>query len=155
MDLLKIREERIKSLMERGYTGNINTGKVYNKKGIEVITKNSYGYKRINTSLNGKSISITQHQFIWYVANKEVIPMIDHINSIRDDNRIINLRSSNPVKNGWNRGLYDKGYCWSKNDNKWKSYIKVNNKAIHLGYFLKEEDARKAYLEAKKKYHII
>ena len=37
--------------------------------------------------------------------------------------------------------------------NRYEAQIKVNNKSIHLGSFDKEEDARQAYLDAKKIYH--
>lgn len=46
-----------------------------------------------------------------------------------------------------------KGYYWSKHAQKWHTKIVVDGEKIHLGYFIKEEDARQAYLDAKKKYH--
>ena len=46
-----------------------------------------------------------------------------------------------------------RGYCWHKNEQKWVAKIMVNYQTIHLGYFNKERNARRAYLMAKKKYH--
>ena len=46
-----------------------------------------------------------------------------------------------------------KGYSKDKKNNKWVSCITVNYKQIHLGSFDTPEEARQAYVEAKKKYH--
>ena len=39
--------------------------------------------------------------------------------------------------------------------NKWKAQIRLDGKLKHLGYFVNEEDARNAYLNAKLIYHKI
>ena len=48
-----------------------------------------------------------------------------------------------------------KGYEFDKRINRYASYITLNSKKIHLGYFDTEEEARNAYLKAKEKYHVI
>jgi hypothetical protein len=78
---------------------------------------------------------------------------IDHENNNRMDNRIVNLRNVNHQENSFN--IKDtKGYSWHKQRNKWRAQIKLNGKNFHLGLFEREEDARNAYLDAKKIYHI-
>jgi len=77
--------------------------------------------------------------------------LIDHRDRNKSNNCIFNLRPVTFQQNGFNRGA--KGYSWNRN--KWQSTIKLDGKSIHLGMFEKEEDARQAYLEAKKKYHVI
>jgi hypothetical protein len=47
------------------------------------------------------------------------------------------------------------GYCWHKQKNKWMAQIQLDGRHINLGYFVNEEDARNAYLDAKLKYHKI
>ena len=153
-EFLKQREERIKLLIQIGYTGDIETGKIYNKFGKEVLTKNDEGYLKISTTINKKSITIRQHQFIYYLATGEIVEMLDHINCNKSDNRISNLRKTNHIDNGKNQ-LNVKGYTWDKTNNKWKSQIVVNKKQIYLGLFETELEANKAYLKAKEKYHII
>ena len=79
---------------------------------------------------------------------------VDHINGIRHDNRLENLRLVTHQQNGFNQAKA-KGYTWNKREGKWRAYIKVNYEQKHLGYYDNEEDAREAYLAAKKIYHII
>jgi len=76
---------------------------------------------------------------------------IDHINQIKDDNRIENLREATRSQNGMNRSSYNgtasqyKGVGWHKHANKWNAYIQINGKKIHLGYFTIEIEAARAY----------
>jgi len=79
---------------------------------------------------------------------------IDHINGHKDDNHITNLRNVNHQQNHFNQ-TKAKGYCWNKKLKKWMAQIQLNGKTIYLGLFVLEADARNAYLEAKKIYHII
>jgi hypothetical protein len=79
---------------------------------------------------------------------------IDHENRNRADNRIINLRNVTEQENQFNRKA-TKGYYWNKQRNRWHAQIYLNRKHISLGCFEKEDDARKAYLDAKKIYHVI
>lgn len=46
-----------------------------------------------------------------------------------------------------------KGLSWAKREKKWRAYIIIGKKHIHLGYFKNKEDAIKARLEAEEKYH--
>ena len=98
------------------------------------------------------------HHRIIYYAFKDfditnISIQIDHINRIKNDNRIENLRPATNQLNQFNTNA--KGYYWNKRANKWNAKIKLNGKTIHLGSFDNEEDARNAYLTAKEKYHII
>ena len=79
---------------------------------------------------------------------------IDHINGHTDNNQITNLRNVTNQQNCWNH-TKAKGYCWDKRRKKWHAQIQLNGKKLFLGYFVLEEDAKNAYLEAKKIYHII
>lgn len=147
------KEEKCQLAIEKGFTYNQETGKIFGIRGNEIIAK-LLGYINLQFYYEGKQYRLYGHQFSWYYINKECVDNLDHINGIRNDNRIINLRSVTHQENQWNR-IKAKGYYWHKLTNKWKSQINVNNKKINLGLFEKEEDARAAYLEAKQKYHKI
>jgi len=78
----------------------------------------------------------------------------DHIDGNRSNNSRSNLREVTHQQNHMNR-TRAKGYCWDKAVGKWRAYIHLNGKRIHLGYFDLESDAREAYEKAKAIYHKI
>jgi hypothetical protein len=90
----------------------------------------------------------------WDIEDGSKDNQIDHKNHNRMDNRIINLRNVTEQENCFNKKA-TKGYNWHKKTKKWRAQIHLNRKNIYLGLFEKEEDARNAYLDAKKIYHII
>jgi hypothetical protein len=77
----------------------------------------------------------------------------DHINHIKNDNRLANLRwcsrSQNIRYKLKKEGLSSqyKGVCWAKGNNKWHTKCRLNGKIIHIGYFDDEREAAKAYNE--------
>jgi hypothetical protein len=80
--------------------------------------------------------------------------MIDHINRVRDDNRIENLRIISRSGNAQNTISPDtEGANWHKNNKRWTSKITIDRKTIHLGSFDTPEEAREAYLTAKRQHH--
>jgi len=84
---------------------------------------------------------------------------IDHINGVRHDNRISNLRVVTASENRQNlakvRGKTSLwiGVSWSKAKKRWSADIRINGKHKNLGTFLSETDARDAYLAAKRHAH--
>ena len=149
------REEKCELAIEKGINYNPETGKVFGVTGKE-ITNKILGYIRIGLNIgNRKVVELKAHQFAWFWVYCEFVDCIDHINGVRDDNRIINLRSITQQENVWNRNDNRKGYNYFKPTNKWRARIKLNEKEIHLGYFNTEEEAKIAYYNAKKKYHKI
>lgn len=114
------------------------------------------GYTRIR--INGKQY--LAHRLAWlYVYGVWPIEQLDHINGIRSDNRLSNLREATNKENNVNRGLTKvntsgyKGVSWSKHANKWLSRIMVNGKSLHLGYFIDKDEAIEAYKQAAIIHH--
>ena len=150
------RIDKINEFIRKGYTVDFKTGKIF-KNGKEMGSKTKRGYIHLGTRLNGKPIKLRAHHFVYYCYNGQDIPeglFIDHINGIRDDNRITNLRVVTNQENHFNRTT-TKGYYWSKHHQKYKTQIMIDGKSINLGSYETEEEARTAYLEAKKQHHII
>jgi hypothetical protein len=91
-----------------------------------------------------------------YLGEKPQGYQTDHINSIRADNRLENLQYITQQQNTQNRktmnGRNVKGYSLHKNG-KYRARIIVDNKFFSLGSYDTEEEARKAYTDAKLKYH--
>jgi hypothetical protein len=108
-----------------------------------IINKKIYMIHRINYYAWNQDWDITFRQ------NN----MIDHIDRNPSNNHISNLRIVTNQQNQYNTN--PKGIYFRKDRNVWYSTLLVKGKKIFVGYFKKEEDARKAYLEAKKIYHII
>lgn len=146
------RLEKCEYAIEKGYTYNPETGKVYSRFGKELISKIN-NYNTILLYKDNKKYQLYQHQFAWYYVNKEIVDCIDHINQNKSDNRIINLRSVTNQQNSFNTKA--KGYYWNKRDKKWITQIYLNNKPIFRAYYNTEEEAKQSYLQAKKEYHKI
>lgn len=80
---------------------------------------------------------------------------IDHINRIKDDNRIENLRVVTKRQNCCNLSTNTSGIpgvIWCKQQKKWRARIWVNGKNKHLGLFENIEDAKVARKKAEQTY---
>lgn len=146
------REEKCKLAIEKGFTYDETTGKIYGVRGKEIIRKVK-GYIDISFRFYKKQYHLLGHQFAYYYKYCKIVDCIDHINCIKDDNRICNLRSITKQQNEFN--TKSKGYCFDKCRNKFLATIGLNNKIIYLGRYNTEQEARQAYLEGKEKYHKI
>lgn len=91
------------------------------------------------------------HRVAWAIVHGEwPVEDIDHINRIKWDNRLTNLRQATKSENAANvppcgSTSKFKGVSWHKKAGKWRAQIKVRGKKIHLGTFLCEPDAARAY----------
>jgi hypothetical protein len=153
-DLDKIvmtREEKIKLVIEKGYKYDPETGDIFKPSGDLVTTKSTQGYVTIRFSHEKKKYMLYGHHFAYYMINEYCPYKIDHKNRQKVDNKIRNLRESNYLID--NRNQNNKGYTFDKDRNKWRVMITVNYKTMFIGRFNTEEEARNAYLEAKRKYH--
>ena len=120
----------------------------FEKRTIVVGSLSKAGYMRVR--FNGKSDYV--HRVIWEHVNGP-IPKgmhIDHINRIKTDNRIENLRLATPTENARNRVAPVRemaGITWCNRDLKWVVHIRHNGKKKYVGKFLnldvaKEQQAR-------------
>jgi hypothetical protein len=100
---------------------------------------------------NGRTYPIRMHRLILDlpVGDRRVV---DHINKNRLDNRRENLRivtmqenARNITKQKRNLSSIYIGVSFDKKSKKFRSYIKINGKQIHLGYFNSQESASLAY----------
>lgn len=78
---------------------------------------------------------------------------IDHINRVRDDNRIENLREATPELNAANRPNRHVGpvgvYPSRKKKGGFVAQINVSRRVIHLGTFATEDEASRAFEHAR------
>lgn len=118
----------------------------------------SPGYHRVSID----SERYQAHRVAWlYVHGKWPAQFIDHINGIRSDNRMANLREATAQLNQENlrsprrknsaSGLL--GAQWDEQSGKFRAAIVCGRKRIHLGSFEAAEDAHAAYVIAKRSLH--
>jgi hypothetical protein len=104
------------------------------------------GYIRIK--LCGKSYQV--HRLVWLMEyGKFPEYYIDHINGIKTDNRICNLRNATSRENQQNTIKHRNGKlvgaCYIKSKQRWRARAKIAGCEVHLGYFSTEEMAHSAY----------
>lgn len=89
------------------------------------------------------------HRFAWFCVHGAIPSsmQVDHINHIRTDNRIANLRLVDQTGNSRNIDLRPEntsgvtGVTWDKNYGKWRSQIHIKGKCHYLGCFDVFEEA--------------
>ena len=99
------------------------------------------------------------HRLAWlYVYGVWPEDCIDHVNHIRDDNRISNLRPSTKGENSQNLSMrLDNtsgvtGVHWYKAYNKWSAEIWYKGDKHFLGYFGTIQEAAQARIDAERKF---
>jgi len=100
------------------------------------------------------------HRLVWlYVHGKFPTEGLDHINHIKDDNRLVNLRPVTQKENCKNRLLHKAntskvtGVYLKKSSDKWVGYITVDYQTINLGAFKDKFEAICARKSAEVKYN--
>lgn len=98
------------------------------------------------------------HRLAWfYVHGRWPAGLIDHKNTDRTDNSILNLREATQSTNKANRAAPKnntsgiKGVSWCKAQQKWQVSICRQYKQTHLGFFDCKEDAAATYRRAAEK----
>lgn len=115
----------------------------------------TYGYISIRLD---KRLYLAHRLVFLYMYGGMPINQVDHINQIRDDNRLANLQEATHQENHQNRTLNknnDSGFCgvdWHKASGRWRARINTNGINIVIGYFKNKGEAIKARKKANKRY---
>lgn len=164
-------------LLREFFVYSASTGKLFFKPRDLSHFKHLRGFKSWNTRFSGKEAFTRRnsegyrvggiqdatyrgHRVIWamvygYWPEED----IDHVNGLRDDNRLINLREASRTQNNMNSGLRSdnssgyRGVYFNKQRNAWHARVHAHGKAKHIGFFSDASEAHKAYAEASKKQH--
>lgn len=151
-------QDKLKELL----TYNPDTGVFVNKvfRGLRAMpgatagSLNTNGY--IGITINKQKY--VAHRLAWfYIYGVWPTYYIDHINRIKTDNRIANLRDIPQLQNGQNKSLHKNntsgrtGVVWHKREQHWRARIRVKGKDIYLGSF----DNIQAAIECRKQAELI
>ena len=144
-------------LLKQMFTYHQDGTLFYNKNGKKVIANpskyNNYTYVNIDRK------PVKFHRIVYLYCHGYLPDCIDHINGIRHDNRIENLRPSTKQENCLNRTKSKnntsgfKNVSWSKVGKKWTVQLKANNKYTNFGYYEDIELADLVAQEARNLYH--
>lgn len=153
-------QSRLKELLNYDPDTGIFTRRVSASNRVKIGDRagsvNGMGYRHIYVDGN----LYLAHRLAWlYVYGGFPPSGIDHINAVKDDNRIVNLREATQSENNQNRAKQSnntsgfRGVSWHATAKKWHARIGVGNKLKHIGLFDTPEAAHAAYLAAKAELH--
>ena len=151
----KVKKVKVDWMIYKTFVGEVD----FNK--LKLTPK---GYKHIGVQIKGlKQKTILLHQlvasaFLEYKFNGHNL-VIDHIDSNKLNNKINNLRlisqRENLSKERSIKSGLPTGVSYHIRINKYISYININNKLKHLGYFNTIEEASNAYKNKLKEICIL
>jgi hypothetical protein len=123
--------------------------------GVRSGTKNARGYRKITV----RSKSYMEHRLIFLMFHGFLPDVIDHINGIKDDNRIENLRAATVQQNQYNANFKStskskiKGVYWEQSTQKWVARIRIHGKVKTLGRFRDVNLADQCCRLAREQHH--
>ena len=155
-------EFRIIKGFENYSVSNLGNVKI-NKSGRMIkCYNNAYGYLLVSMkNMNGIFKMSQIHRLVAsaFIPNPENKRCVDHINNIRNDNNLINLRWATHQENSFNAGISskntsgNKGVFYHKRDKIWYSTIRINGAKHHIGNFSSKEEAIKARVKKAKEIY--
>lgn len=114
---------------------------------------NGNGY--LYSTVNRRAYAV--HRLAWVIVHGYWPDEVDHRNTVKSDNRLINLREASRSQNEMNAPKRSdntsgyKGVGWHKCKSQWRAYIQKDGKQISLGYHPSAEIAHRAYSTAAKR----
>jgi hypothetical protein len=133
----------------------INTNKSKKLTGKRAGCYSSGAYGVVN--LDGKNYSI--HKVVYCMHTGEMPVVVDHINRIKTDHRIENLRAADHHTNNYNKEtqknnkLGVKNVCWNEQNKKYWVQVRAKGKTVVSKMFDSLELAELVATEARDKFH--
>lgn len=137
--------------------GSVSFTNPRSKEQVTTFGSAQNGYRQIR--IGGKSLFLHRLVAMAFLGDYSESLQVDHINGVKHDNRVENLRmltnqqqarAYQPVKAG-STSQY-RGVSLYKLTGKWAASIRVNGKQQNLGHFTCEREAAKAYDAGAIKY---
>jgi len=141
------------------YTGHLTYKRDFNFFNFGEIATTSHTAGYLTVQLDKPYLA---HRIVWLMQTGEWPDVIDHINHVRTDNSWANLRDVAVHDNHYNKSINTNntsgylGVSYMKALKKYRAYVTVDRKSIHLGLFNTPEEAHQARLAANDKhgYHL-
>lgn len=130
----------------KGNIRNVATGRILKQR----INRDGYYIVDLRNETKAKTLQVHRIIANAFIENVNGKKCVDHINNNKTDNNAINLRFATNQENNFNSSICSnntsgyKGVSWHKQKSKWRARIKINNKSIHIGYFVSLEEAKTA-----------
>lgn len=154
MNIAKIRELLAYDPETGRFTWLVDAGSV--RAGDEASSMTIAGYSRVK--LDG--VHHYLHRLAWAFVHGEFPESdLDHVNMVKSDNRISNLRLATKAENQMHRGIPKnntsgcKGVTWNATKGKWSVRCAANGKRKHLGYFDDVASATSVYKQYAPSIH--
>lgn len=138
---MEFTEELIELLEYEPSSGSIKWKEISSnrRRGEYVKTQKTHnGY--LTFSFKGRTIYL--HKAAWLLHYGEWPPLqVDHINMVKTDNRIPNLRACSNSENNCNRTVQSnsttgiKGVSWNKQTQRWNAKIRKDGKTLYSRFF--------------------
>lgn len=148
-----------------GYLGMYevsSNGRVRNMRTARVLkpSVDPLGYRRVTLFRDciGKTHKVHRLVANVFVSNPGNKSKVDHIDGDPSNNSIMNLRYATTAENCRNRrkavntSSRCKGVCWDRKANKWRAYIRIGGRLMHIGCFIDEVAAARAYDEKAREH---
>ena len=151
-------QKRLVELLECDPVAGVLTWKVATSNrgapGREAGSFDGKGYKRCK--VDGRVYRY--HHLVWmYVHGQMPTGHLDHINGIKTDNRISNLREATISQNMWNARMCKRNTSGYKgvsfHAGKWVARVVAHGRKTYLGRFASREEAYAAYCQAAQEIH--
>lgn len=122
----------------------------------KIITKNFYGY--IVANRNNKVYRLHRIAYEFFYGKLSTSDQVDHINGVRDDNRLCNLKKVTNQENQYKanprtRKKYNLLPGVGSQGKRFYCNITNNFKVIRIGTFDTEKEAFAAYIAEKRRLH--
>lgn len=113
---------------------------------------NSFGYPKTNLTMDGVAFQILAHRAAWAIVYDVHPPeLIDHVDGVKLNCKLSNLREAAAWQNGGNRAARKdklKGAFWDAEHGRYRAILTAKGKRHHLGRFDTEAEAHAAYVAA-------
>lgn len=151
----KFRPLPTKERLHELFTYSFIEGTLYRKSYAGLKPRGTTARARGYASARVDGVLYQRHRLTWaYFYGDPGAITVDHINHIRNDNRIENLRLATEAQNRRNSKLYCtnstgfKGVYYDARCNKWQARMCMEYLTFSLGYYSTKEEAAAAYAEA-------